>query len=368
MIEFFVLNKVLAREYYRLNTGFFLLVITLAFGFMSGVEHRALAEFFIASPLLLSVPVSVWAIYLIKIINFNRSQIDFPQNQFLHALTLRPRVYQIIPLFMTMLIQFLPAVLYGFFLMVMALKYSLNVQVAIIAEALFVLLTAGTISLLQQLNNTIREVKVGWIKRYLDHRFTRPVTQFYLEYLTRKDPALVFGTKVFSGLLIFAVTQLYSGESYDERLLAMGCALAFSANFMIITQVHHFENNVFALLRNLPLSTGKRLVTFILVFFIICLPETVILIKYFPEVVGWIQVPSVIFFGVSIGLLFYGLHFTEVIRHKNFERLIFGLVMGWILLTLFGVPVSILALVNSGVGIRVVKKYFYRFESVSTDG
>src|SRR5688500_4396091 len=105
MIEFLIFNKVLAKEYYRLNTGFFLLILTLTFGFMSGVEHRALAEFFIASPLLLLVPISIWVVYLIKIINFNRSQVSLPQNQFLHVFSLRPFLHQIFPLFVTVAIQ-----------------------------------------------------------------------------------------------------------------------------------------------------------------------------------------------------------------------------------------------------------------------
>jgi hypothetical protein len=220
----------------------------------------------------------------------------------------------------------------------------------------------GTVLLLRKLNRMIPEVKVSWIKMYFDYRFTRPLVQFYLEYITRKDPALVFGTKVFSGLLIFAVTQLYSGESYDVRLLAMGCVLAFSANFMIIAQLHYFENNVFTLLRNLPLSIARRTTVFLLVFSVMCLPETVILIKYYPEVIGWMQAPSVVLFGISIGYLFYALHFTEVIHQKNFERLIFALVMSWILLILFSAPVLILALVNSGVGIWIFGNHFYHFE------
>jgi hypothetical protein len=367
MIELLILNKVFAKEYYRLNAGFFLLVLTLTFGFMSGAEHRALAEFFITSPFLLLMPVGVWIIYLIKMINFNRSQVGFPQNQFLYAFTLHSPMRQIIPLFVTVAIQFIPAMLYGIFLVIMALKHSTYVPVMVIPATIFLLLMAATVLLLRQLNKMTREVKVSWIKKHIDYSFTRPLIQFYLEYLTRKDPALIFGTKVFSGLLIFAVTQLYSGETYDVRLLAMGCVVAFSANFMVISQLHHFENKVFILLRNLPLTIAKRTVTFLLVFSVACLPEIMILIKYFPEAVEWIQALPVIFFGASIGYLFYALHFTEVIHQKNFERLIFALVMGWILVILFSVPVFILALVNAGIGIWILVKYFYRFEQPASE-
>jgi hypothetical protein len=362
MIEIHVLNKVLVKEYYRLNAGFFLVIITLAFGFMSGTEHRALAEFFVASPLLLSAPTGIWAIYLIKIINFNRSQVSLPQNQFLYTFNLRSYLHQVLPFFLIVATQFMPAILYGFFLMIVALKNNFYVPLVIIPIALFLFLLIGTVMLLWQLNHVASEATVSILKKYLDYRLTKPLFQFYLEYLTRKDPALVFGTKIFSGLLIFAVSQLYSGESYDVRLLAMGCALSFSASFMIIRQIHYFENKEFVLLRNLPIPVIRRITTFLFVFFILCLPEITIVIKYFPEALYWMEAPSVIFFGISTGLLFYGLHFTNVIQQKNFERPVFSLVIGWVLIILFRVPVFILMLVNSGIGIWLVGRYFYRFE------
>jgi hypothetical protein len=362
MIEVRVLNKILVKEYYRLNAGFFLVIITVAFGFMSGTEHHALAEFFIASPLLLFVPIGMWAIYLLKIINFNRSQVNLPQNQFLYTFNLWSYARQVLPFFLIVVTQFMPAILYGFFLIVMALKNAFYVPVVIIPIALFLFLLIGTVTLLRQLNHVASEATVGILKKYLDHRLTKPLTQFYLEYLTRQDPALIFGTKIFSGLLIFAVTQLYSGESYDVRLLAMGCALSFSASFMVIRQIHYFENKVFVLLRNLPIPVIRRTTTFLFVFLILCLPEITIIIKYFPDALNWMEAPSVILFGISTGLLFYGLHFTEVIHQKNFERPVFALVIGWILLILFRVPVFVLVLANSGIGIWLVGKYFYRFE------
>jgi hypothetical protein len=367
MIEIRVLNKVLVKEYYRLNAGFFLVIITLAFGFMSGAEHRALAEFFISSPLLLSLPIGMWSIYFVKIITFNRSQVNLPQNQFLYIFNLWTYPRQALPFFLTVANQFMPAMLYGFFLMVMALKNNIYIPIIIIPLALLLFLLTGTAVLLRQLNHVASEATASILKKYLDYRFTKPLTQFYLEYVTRTDPALIFGTKIFSGLLIFAVTQLYSGESYDVRLLAMGCALSFSASFMIIRQIHYFENKVFVMLRNLPIPVTRRITTFVFVLLIFCVPEITIVIKYFPDALHWRDALSVLFFGLSTGLLFYGLHFTGVIQQKHFERPVFALVIGWLLVILFRVPVFVLAFVNSGIGIWLVGKYFYRFEQPVTE-
>ena len=70
-----VLNKVFVREFYRMNSGFFLLTATLAFGFMSQAEHVALAQFFVSSPAALLIPVCIWIAYALKILAFNIRQL-----------------------------------------------------------------------------------------------------------------------------------------------------------------------------------------------------------------------------------------------------------------------------------------------------
>jgi hypothetical protein len=355
-------NKVLVKEYYQLNTGFFLLVITIAFGFMSGIEHRALAEFFISSPATVSIPVFAWGVYLIKIINFNRNQALLPQNQFLYSLSLLPHTQQLVCFFISLTNQFMPAILYGTFLVIMALKNNFIFAALAVPAALLLLLALGTFTLLRQFNLPVAESKIGFFKRFFDYRITKPLIQFYLEWIVRREAAVVLGTKLFCALLIFGTTQLYEGEDYDVRLMAMACTLAFSANFTIIGRLHYFENKVFALLRNLPFAILKRTAVFLTVLIILCLPEISILIKYFPAVLSWTQAPLLILYGAGIGVLFYGFHFTGVIHHENFQRLIFALFIGWILLILFKVPIVAMALVNAIGGVWLVRCYFYRFE------
>src|SRR5687768_12138586 len=104
-----MLNKTVAKEFYRLNSGFFLLIATLTFGFMSGVEHKALAQFFVSSPNVLLIPVGVWVVYTFKILNFNKRQANLEENRLLINISFLPAREQILCAGLCFVIQFLPA-------------------------------------------------------------------------------------------------------------------------------------------------------------------------------------------------------------------------------------------------------------------
>lgn len=85
------LLKVFVRAFYLENATFFLFVVGIAGGFMSGVEHIALMQFFISKAYLIGIPASLWMLYAIRIINFNRSVLMRAENSFVFNLALYPR-------------------------------------------------------------------------------------------------------------------------------------------------------------------------------------------------------------------------------------------------------------------------------------
>ena len=89
-----VLNAILVREFYLANSGFFLLVVAIAGGFMRGYEHIALAEFFISTPMVLCIPLTVWILYALKVANFNGERLSLQENEFVFYFPLFPVITQ----------------------------------------------------------------------------------------------------------------------------------------------------------------------------------------------------------------------------------------------------------------------------------
>jgi hypothetical protein len=359
------LNKVLVREFYRLNAGFFLVVITIAFGFMSGVEHRALAQFFISSSLLLTIPIIIWALYGIKIIHFNHQHIRRSENTFLFELALLTPSRRFAGLLTITSGQLLPAFAYGSFLITMAIASNRAVAATEAFAGLIAILLWTTSALYYQLDHPAREVKTSFLKKFLDYRFTKTIVQYYIGWMIRREPAILLGTKVFSGLLLFGVAQLYRAEEYDWRLMALGCTIAFAGNFAVISQLHRFENFHFVLLRNLPISLVKRLQILAAVLLIFSIPEFAVLGKYFPENLGWQIYLVLVVYSISVIVLFYSLLFLQSVDEKKFSSLIFVFMLLWIILILFSVPALALALGNLTAGLWIYHRRYYLFEYAS---
>src|SRR4051812_2823646 len=110
-----VLLKVFVSQFYKANAAFFLLILGFCFGFMSGIEHKALAQFFTSSSLLLLIPIGIWVLYTIKIVLFNRHVLQQPENEFMFCFSLLPVSQQVLMLLNVLSAQMLPALLYAVF-------------------------------------------------------------------------------------------------------------------------------------------------------------------------------------------------------------------------------------------------------------
>ncbi|HEY0740508.1 MAG TPA: hypothetical protein VGD40_03565, partial [Chryseosolibacter sp.] len=160
-----VFAKVFVREFYRLNAGFFIVVITLTFGFMSGKEHKALAEFFVASPLLSLIPISVWLLYTFKVILFNRQRMVLAENVFLFNTSLLYRRQQLVAACQAVFAQLMPIIVYAVFLFVTALRNNFLQSFLLLFAAVIVLVAISSLMLIQTFKTPVPEFRTSAIKR-----------------------------------------------------------------------------------------------------------------------------------------------------------------------------------------------------------
>jgi hypothetical protein len=332
---------------------------------MSGVEHKALAEFFTASPVLTLIPIAIWSIYLLKIINFNRSRLTLDENRFLREFVLIRKMPRHQALFAAVTSQFVPAIAYGIFLVLTAIKSQQWIIVSLIFIAQVVLITTGTFATERAMHGQSDEIKVWRIKTWIDRRFTKPLFLIYVTWIMRREPMLVIATKIFSGALLFAVTQLYKTDVYDWRLLGMGSVLAVAANYMMVTQLQQFENVHFQFLKNLPIGTLKRLTTIVLVIFILMLPEFAVIVKNFPFNMTLGNGLSEFTFLIAGTLYFYSLNYLSI-PTDNFTRWILASVIGSVLVILFGIPLPFLTCAALITAYLIIHFKYFSFEIQTT--
>ncbi|MFZ6013925.1 MAG: hypothetical protein ACOYXT_26535, partial [Bacteroidota bacterium] len=316
----------------------------------------------VGSTTLLAIPIGAWLFYLLKIVNFNRQALLRQENQFLLALYNLPSSLRWYYVFVAISLQFLPAILYGGFLLTVALQHGIAWIAFIILFILALWSAVGALVLLRELKYPNQDKKVTHLKRFLDRNFAKPLIQFYLEWIVRREPVALFGTKIFSGLMLAAVSYLYRTDFYDARLLAMGSTVAFCGNMAVIFHIHQFENVHFGILRNLPLSFSQRLLNIFTVLLILLLPEIGFLWKGFPAYLPAGDYFTIFFFGLSTVLLSYAYLYRPAVKLENFSQIVFGAIMSWVVLILCKAPLWVLTTLNIVTAMWLFKKYYYDYE------
>ncbi len=356
-----VLRKVFVNGFYRVNAGFFLVVIGLCGGIMGGREHMALAQFFVGSPVLLLIPVACWTLYGYKLINFNRLSLTRSENTFafqMGSLTQKELWFRLLS---PTTQQLAPVWLYALFLLFVSADQR---QWESIAEIiLFLILLTGWIvrdQVIHISNPDQGKTTSRWGIDY--HRlFIKPPFTFYSFWITRRQPLLVLGTKLFNIVLIHVACLLYVGESYDERLLAMMWSLVMAGNLAIVFHYHRFENFDLGMLRGLPLSLLQRGWLFIKSIAPLLLPELVTLMIRYPDQLGFQYTVGLLLFTAGACLYAYASLFRRDISLEDFLQHFLVLTMLWIVLILFKLPLPALALMQITAAIYLIRRDYYRF-------
>jgi hypothetical protein len=362
-----ILNKVITREFYRTNAAFFLVAIGLCCGFMSGVEHKALAEFFISSPIVFLIPLLFWIGYALKVIQFNKKIFDANENEFLFSLQLIDKKIQSTVLLSVVVIQFLPVAVYAIFLMATAVKNAQYSMVGYILLSVLMLLIASTAMLLKQVNHPKTEAKESGLEKLLNEKFNRHNLEFFFEWIVRDHLMALIGSKFFTCIVLMGTLALYTTDIYDWRLMGMGITLAMTGNLALIYQYHIFQEQRLSILRNLPLSLLTRFANFTFTVLVICLPEFGILIKNFPLNLAPYELIATILFCIGILTTIYScLYIKRASLDKMVTRCFIG-VMTLILLILFKISLFIIAFLLIAGSVILFRKYYYVFEFITEE-
>lgn len=366
MIITSVLTKVFAKEFYRENAGFFLVALGLAFGFMSGVEHIALAQFFISSPLLMLLPTSIWVLYTAKVIFFNVACIHRPENAFIYESIHLSTVTRIGSISIVLLAQLLPIIAYGFFLLFVCVQNNYFETAPIIIGMLVFLVGVSTIKFYFDLKNNQKEVTPSKVKNWIDSHFLRSFPIMMTEEIMRHQGFSWIGTKFFSCGFLLAVFQLYNTDTYDYRLLAIAATFSFTSNILLFNHLHRVENKSLDFYRSLPIPFYKRVVNVIIPILIITLPEFGVLITRTPDTIPSFLAFQIIIYGFSISIMLYGILFVSDWGFDRIVRIIFFLSIILMVLLLFKTPLLLLAGTLVSCGLYLWCANYYQFEYTRT--
>jgi hypothetical protein len=329
------LYKLIVGPFYARNAGTFLVIILLAFGFLSAREHKALITAALGSPFLLLLVFVLWGLYTLKTITYVRQELTAPEHLFLQTFWLVPTTKRWVLWVVVQVALLAPIIAYGGWMIQIAATYRKWDSLGAIASWLFLLVGAGVTAVDYRLRHPNPEGL-----RLPGVTFRLPYVVFFPIHWLRYEPLSLVLTKVFSGLLLAGVCRLYPTDDYDARLLLIGLLLAILGHSQVGRQLSEFEHRYLLLLPNLPLSWKQRFGRYVVMYGLIWLPELLILLRNCPTNVSIYYVVWLWLTGWGWLLLMHSLAYGRSIIADRWLSGIFVAFIGGLLLIMFGLPIG----------------------------
>ncbi|MFC5409935.1 hypothetical protein ACFPMF_11495 [Larkinella bovis] len=351
-------EKLVVRQFYLQNTGLFIVVLMLGFGFLSSNEHIALATYAVHDGFFLAGYLTLWLLYTVYVVRFSWQL--FQTSDLLQLFRLVPPVKRTTILYLLHFQLLMPVIAYaGFMLWVGSKQGTLAANVVVTLVA--VLLTLMPLPFVERaLRHPNPERFSGNLSAWLRQRLTTPYVFFFIRYLFREQPATLLLAKTGSCLLTMGVLALYPTDDYDIRLLLLGMLLAGAFHAGIIFELYQFEATQLLLLRNLPVSLVKRVLAYGGILATLLSPEAVLLLYNCPaDVAVWATV-GVWFFGLSLLLLQYAFLLSRHYDRDRFMGRLFWPMIAYFLLIMYRLPVWSLMLGGGIVAFGLFFRNYYR--------
>ncbi|MDO1449093.1 hypothetical protein Q0590_22645 [Rhodocytophaga aerolata] len=359
-----VLIRTVCVEYYRLNAGFFFVIIAFAFGLLRPIEHIAIATYLVHSHFLMALVFGLWTVYTLKTIQFTLRTFAQEENLFLHNIYLLPTAVKFSGMLLVQFILYEPIVLYSAFMGYYAIHFGQLSSLLLLGIFNLVTISGAAAYYVYRLPYMTAEKKQNRLSTYLDQHFTKPYFTFFLYQVLQKQRSLYFLTKLFSLFLLTGTVKLYTYENFSPVLLALGGLMAFSTNAILCFHFNRFEQLDVLIFKNLPLSLYKRFFNNTVTYLGLLVPEILLLMRHLAgDIDVWLGL-QLVFFGLSLQLIFHGYVLFRQLDLEKFIRHVFFLVIFYFVSLLFRIPILLLFAVNGVTAFFIYQKYFYQAEVI----
>lgn len=320
-----ILRKVFVTAFYRENSGFFLFWFFVLFGIVSGGQlisyHLSLIQGMITSNVFLTIVIFIWLLYMIKCTGFAIRQLTDDKQHFLIVLNTLPSGIQFRCMLFVQIRTYAPVWVYATVVAAIAFKQHLyGPAVLVIVSNLLFIFFSSRVCLMYLQRNPVAFLKNRFHTRYF---VPKPFFSIPLWFLWKERTQMLFVTKTFSLLLLYAVIYFYHPEKHDIRPLLLIMLLMALAHTAIILQIRAFEEERMVFIKNLPLPFLKKFSWLLLLYLFLLLPELVFVWKGFPKDFQLSDFPQLLLFITGLPVFFHTVLLTKNMNDASYYRLAF---------------------------------------------
>lgn len=317
-----VLIASLVKEFYKANTGFFLIVLLLGFGFLKIPQHVDLASFLASMPIYYGVVFILFGLYAVKTQNFCSQQKKLASNFWLSYLILVPnRNRKLLMLAISFQLLF-PVMGYLGFLCLIAFKLKLwfSAGLLLISSAFILILHAWILErkLIKSEDSNLQTSFKNWL-----NMLPKPFSALFIHHLLNRQSLILLGAKMVSIVVVIGSIEIYLLEESDFRYLVLGLLMAASINSILCFHYKEYLKKDLLLFRNLPISTTQLFTKISVTYFLLLVPEIAIFLLNLSIEVSVLLLLKFSLLPLSLLLFYHAICSLKEVNMESYMRLIF---------------------------------------------
>lgn len=351
------LSKIFITQFYARNTGFFLAVFYFFFGIVPGGQlisyHTTLITAFTSNIAMLLLVLLLWLLYTLKCVGYVHKTLSAKENIFLYGtlgiLEDGPKRRTLLRIQLSL---YSPVLLYSIPAILIAFKDSHYIAAASILLFNILMIILAVWSYERKIKHPGTTSLFSTWQDWLNRLVRKPLWTFYIYELLNGNVKSLAITK-FIGAVILLFTCTFIGEEYDKRVVLVGLLVNLLMHSILVFNHRRFDDLYLSTIPHLPILLWKRYVQTVATYFVLLLPEYILLLLK----TNVVDLPLFLMEGTSVLILLRSLLYFPQLDQDKYYRWVFLIIVGVLFLNLaylYWFAVVLLQLIAFGI-------FYYRY-------
>lgn len=354
-----LLNKVIVTQYYKINTGFFLVLFLLLFGLLNGQAtidlHHFLMESIMSDYRFLLGAMALWLLYTIKSASYTHKELRNPSNAYLYTMHSMGNTRQFALWLLCHTQLMLPIFIYGgITISIGVINGQLGFATLFLVYQLVLCLVATLLSC-NTINSTWKYILPA-MPAIIQRTRKRPFT-FLLHYSLHMRKSTFVGLKLLSVLLLKGLITANEVEINKESVAVLIMFLV-SAHSLLPVYYVRFTESYLSFIRNMPIRQTGIFFTAVFTYAIIFLPELAFLLLNSRHALSTSIILQLYTVAITQLMFYTSLQYVPHISTDKYFMIVLGMFFAT-LLFLASFNLTLLA-VTEIAGAAIFFKLFYR--------
>ncbi len=320
-----ILFQSFVKSFYRENAGTFIFFFTVMFFIVSQQSgaglysyHFSLVKGMLSNTSFLLFILLAWILYARKCTAFVSAIIVKPEYSFLHIFNYQDKAKRLKLFFIVEAWLLMPVILYALFIIIVGWQLHYYTSVLIVIFYLLFLCCSAAALHVYQLDKLHKNIVLPIKKIKLLSLLTSHYPVILIRFVMNKQKILWLGTKLFTCGVLYSLTKNNSLSDFDACFVFLFYNFGILANGIIIYRIREFEETYLMFYRGAPISLGKRLLQYSMVYFALLLPEFITVYLLAPAHLHYIDAINLTLCGYSLVLLMNSITFIQNFSMKQY--------------------------------------------------